>query len=436
MSLFISFLKKCLTNFGNNQFKKTLFYKLWNNLKSKIFINTTFETKLNFEEIKNKINLLETNNKDMLTTQMKEFWNLQQQLIVKFETLLNNITENETISIDEENINNPSNTYSIITNELIKIIATLTTFTAGVAFSSSINIIKNDIANDLLLTPSSFLKTFTSLATIIVSFSALIVFKLKFNLFKNGLHNIKDSLLWQSIKKIVNKSDVSQVNIESELNKITLIKIWYDTNIIELKPNLNEIQKILEISTVNSSSYNATIYQNIKYFFSWLISIISSMAIDSYFYIISAQIGANKKVNFINDLKLLITKDIITAIIAQIGFSFKLSITDFCWEKFKNTYAYQSLSYICSFPKKCYQFVFPNNSESESNTVITEQNLEKLVKEYYQKINTNTTLLTEINNKFNNTLATETTLDVNKINILQLPPLLKTLKKMEKIFFY
>ncbi len=110
ISLFISFLKKCLTNFGNNQFKKTLFYQLWNKLKSKIFINTTSETKLNFEEIKNKINLLEAN-KTTLTAQMKEFHNLQQQLVVKFETLSNNITENEIILTYEENIDNSRNVY-------------------------------------------------------------------------------------------------------------------------------------------------------------------------------------------------------------------------------------------------------------------------------------------------------------------------------------
>lgn len=82
---------------------------------------------------------------------MKEFQKLQQQLVAKFETLLNDITKNETISTYEENINSSPNIYLTITNELIKIIATLTTLTSGVAFTSTINIIKNDIANDLPL---------------------------------------------------------------------------------------------------------------------------------------------------------------------------------------------------------------------------------------------------------------------------------------------
>lgn len=102
------------------------------------------------------------------------------------------------------------------------------------------------------------------------------------------------------------------------------------------------------------------------------------MALDNYFYIICAQIAANKKVDFINNLKLLVTKkNIITAIIAQIGFSFKLTITNLCWTKFKTTYPYQALNYLCSFPKKYYQFLCPNSTIAEANTTITEQQLKK-----------------------------------------------------------
>ncbi|WP_339039143.1 hypothetical protein [Spiroplasma endosymbiont of Andrena trimmerana] len=352
VSLFVSFLKKCLTNFGNSQLEKTLFYKIWNKIKDKVFTNTIETSNLNFEEIKTKINVLEAN-KNTLVTQIKEFSNLCQQLVTKFKTLLNNNTENDIILTIEENINNNLKAYSIITNELIKIIATFAVFTSGVAFASSISIIKNDIANDLPLNPTSFVKTFTALETIIVSFLALIIFKLKFNLFENGLKNIKHSLLWQCIKKIINKPTISEADIELEYEKITALKRWYDLNFIKLEFNLNEIQNILEIQTLNpNNNYNSNICKNIKYLFTWLISIVSSMTLDSYFDIITAQISANKKIDFIKDLKLLITKEnIIVAIIAQIGFSFKLNITDFCWEKFKNTYTCQALSYICNFPK-------------------------------------------------------------------------------------
>ncbi len=160
------------------------------------------------------------------------------------------------------------------------------------------------------------------------------------------------------------------------------------------------------------------------------------MAIDNYFYIISAQIAANKKVDFINDLKLLVTKEnIITAIIAQIVFSFKLTITDLCWKKFKTTYTYQALNYICSFPKKYYQFVCPNSTISESNTTITEQQLRKIIQNYYQKIDINTKLLTKINTKLSDILNTEMTLDINEINNTKLPLLIKTLQKNISKYF-
>lgn len=121
----ISFLKKWLTNFGDNQFKKTVFYQLSTKLKKKVFgNNSNTENKPNFEEIKNKINLLQTN-KIIVATKIKEFWNLQQQLVVKFETLLNNSTENEIILPYEENTNDSSNIFSIITTELIKMITTI-----------------------------------------------------------------------------------------------------------------------------------------------------------------------------------------------------------------------------------------------------------------------------------------------------------------------
>ncbi|WP_400254755.1 hypothetical protein [Spiroplasma endosymbiont of Cleonymus obscurus] len=84
VSLFVSFLKKCLTNFGNSQLEKTLFYKIWNKIKDKVFTNTIETSNLNFEEIKTKINVLEAN-KNTLVTQIKEFSNLCQQLVTKFE---------------------------------------------------------------------------------------------------------------------------------------------------------------------------------------------------------------------------------------------------------------------------------------------------------------------------------------------------------------
>lgn len=243
-------------------------------------------------------------------------------------------------------------------------------------------------------------------------------------------------MLWKWIKKFINKSDIAQVDIESEYNKIKLIKIWYDTNIIKLESNLNKIQKILEILIANPSNYNATVYQNIKYFFNWLISMVSSMLLDNYCYIISAQINANKKVDFINNLKLLITKEnLITALIEQIGFLFKLNITNFCWKKFKNTYTYQALNYICTFPKKYYQFVCPDSTVFESNTTITKQQLRKIVQNYYEKFDINTKLLTTINTNLNDILNTEVTLDINEINNTKLPPLIMVLQKNRNKYF-
>lgn len=205
---------------------------------------------------------------------------------------------------------------------------------------------------------------------------------------------------------------------------------------IKLEENLNEIEKILTITTTNSDNDNANFYQNIKYFFYWLISTISSMALDNYFYIISAQIGVNKKVDFINDLKLLITKEnLITSIIAQIGFSFKLSITDFCWAKFKTTYTYQTLNYICNIPKKCYRFACSNLVIFESNQTITKEQLTAIVENYYQKFDINIKLLTKINAKLKDTINNNITLDINEINNTKLPPLVTTLQKNKNSYF-
>lgn len=77
---------------------------------------------------------------------MKEFHNLQQQLVVKFETLLKSIPENETIVTFEENIDNSQNIYSLVTNEYITIIATVTTLTAGVAFVLVVSISSKTIS--------------------------------------------------------------------------------------------------------------------------------------------------------------------------------------------------------------------------------------------------------------------------------------------------
>ncbi|WP_338988149.1 hypothetical protein [Spiroplasma endosymbiont of Dasysyrphus albostriatus] len=89
------------------------------------------------------------------------------------------------------------------------------------------------------------------------------------------------------------------------------------------------------------------------------------------------------------------------------------------------------VSYICNFPKKYYQSVYSNNSIFQLNSNITEENLEKLVKNYYEKFDKNIKILEKINIKLNDTIDTSNRLNINKINNSQLPPLLKTLQKIE-----
>lgn len=447
-SLFISFIKKRLTNFGSRELEKTLFYKKWSKLKHKLFSSQLPTTKLSFEEIKNKINDIEIN-KIKLTSELKEFQRLRQQLVTIFETLLikkdNNdftlpMTNEENDNNIEEIINttNPKTTCSLITNELINVIVSSTVLTCGVAFSSVINIIKNDIANNLSLNWTSFLHTFTTLNNIIISFSGLIIFKLKFNLIENGLKNFKQLLLLQLIKKIINKQNISQTEIEAEYQKIALIRAWYHLKISKLEPNLKEIQTALAITNINpNNDYGTIIFQNTKYLLRWLVPTATATIIDSFFDIITAQISANKPVNFLNNLKLLICQEnIIVSIIAQIGFSIKLNITDFCWEKFKNTYTHQILQYFFIFPKKCYQTIFSKYPTHHYNLIITKENVETLVTNYYQKFETKTKILITINTKLKQEIInTKLALDTNEINNLPLPAVIKPLQKIEKLFY-
>lgn len=283
-SLFISFLKKCLTNLGSKQLAKTSFYQAWNKFKNKVFAVPMSTPKLNFEEIKTKINIINTN-KTILTIQMKEFLRIYQQLITTFETFIrNNIEDDTTLNIETENINKLQKTSAIILiNELIKIISTTTAFISGVAFASAISITKNNISNDLPLDFISFAKTFTARDNIIVSFSALIIFKLKFNLIENGLKNCKKLSLSQIIKKNINKPNISQIDIEREYNKIESIKTWYDLHITKLESNLKEIQNILKISIFEvDNNYFTIIYKNIKHLFGWLIPTAFSTTLDSF----------------------------------------------------------------------------------------------------------------------------------------------------------
>ncbi len=72
-----------------------------------------------------------------------------------------------------------------------------------------------------------------------------------------------------------------------------------------------------------------------------------------------------------------------------------------------------------------------HNSIFQLNSNITEENLEKLVKNYYEKFDKNIKILEKINIKLNDTIDTSNRLNINKINNSQLPPLLKTLQKIE-----
>ena len=129
-------------------------------------------------------------------------------------------------------------------------------FAGGVTFTSITSIIKNNIANNLSLAFDDIMNTFLNTNNIIMAFSALIIFKLKFDLIDNGFSNLKKISLIQRLTTILQhcytffskEPFTKQEELITTFEHITNLKNQYHTNFNYLDNNLKTLHKLVNVS--------------------------------------------------------------------------------------------------------------------------------------------------------------------------------------------